>query len=433
MEEDPPDGFFTEWPRRVDAHWLLLLDGLDEVLTDKRSALTQWLQHLLAIAEAQGHHVVITSRPISDPFHEFGDKLTIYELLPFTPEQQEKLAQHWFGDRARTFLKERDRVRAGPLSGTPLLLTIAAAVYGKDERLPERRVTLYERFVSIWLEEAESRGLKDELGNYLTDLAREGLEHLALTMTEHPGETTMDALSHVITEWLRKEIPALGETIATRQGKRFMEVMSRRSGVLVRRSNDCEWVHPTFREYLAASGLARTFGARDKETWRYISLWCYPPYAQVVLFILSIWSDDGQNVEKLVKRIWKSDQPNPRERIRRVPKSLGKWCKRMIAGIRHGVGRLLITVMRAGLDNLSDSSLTVHQGKRGITHLLNEVFTYIVLFFWALGESLTQEDLKGGGGGGGHNGHLTAREFLQRALAEGVPIPTSLQKTVEDD
>ncbi len=298
-----PQGFFTNWPRQTGANWLILLDALDEVPAEQRPQLMQWLRGLF------GHigqdRVVLTSRPSGYAQGELDDKLfSHYDLLSFMPDQTGEFAQKWFGDKAEPFLKELERVRSGALSGTPLLLTIAAKVYLGKGALPERRSGLYGHFVDIWLAEAEQRGLRVELGDAICDVAKFALAHLALAMTEQPTQTEA-SLSEVAADYLRDAVPLTPER-AKIAGERFLKVMARRSGVLTRRGDDHDFIHPTFREYLAASMVVHEHKQNQEQVWWHaISRWAERKWFDVALFALSILSDAGQEVTPLLERIWK--------------------------------------------------------------------------------------------------------------------------------
>src|SRR3990172_844038 len=265
LQEDPPKGFLAEWARRLDTHWLLLLDGLDEAPAHKRSALLQWLNDLLTNAKTPIRRIVVTSRPTLKLVHEVGEQFAVYDLLAFTQEQQTRFAHNWFNGRARDFLQELEQVKAGTLSNTPLLLTIAAAVYSHDGHLPERRFDLYDRFVEVWLAEAELRGLKAELGERQIKIARSALEHLALAMTDEPKATSASALYRVVADYLQQTF-GLSNDEAISDGEKFIEVMGRRSGIFVERSQNYEWFHPTFREHLALCRLNRRLESQDFTT-----------------------------------------------------------------------------------------------------------------------------------------------------------------------
>jgi hypothetical protein len=262
LERTPPDGFFGEWSLRENAPWLLLLDGLDEVAAGSRVDVLRWVETLLR--KLEGHHLLLmTSRPAGDDgYRELANKFTVYDVLPFDEGQQVEFATRWFPDSSDDFLAKVGRISAGnlfrePLELTPLLLTIAAAVYRREGDLPESgEAGLYAKFIDILFEEAERRGLLAELRDGVSDVARGGLERLALAMTEHPSENSLAALTRVSAEFMREEF-GWGATRAETRGTQFVEVMGRRTGVLFRRDDSFHWVHPTIREHLAAQALDR--------------------------------------------------------------------------------------------------------------------------------------------------------------------------------
>lgn len=262
LERTPPAGFFGEWSARENAPWLLLLDGLDEVAAEHRDGVLRWVRVLLRGLEGR-HLVVMTSRPASDiAYQELASEFTVYDVLPFNEGQQVEFATRWFPDAAADFLAKVRRISAGdlfrePLALTPLLLTIAAAVYRRDGDLPESgEAELYGKFIDILFEEAERRGLLDELKDGVSDVARGGLERLALAMTERPTENTLAALTQVSAGFLKEEF-GWGATRAETRGEQFVEVLGRRTGVLYRKGDSFNWVHPTIREHLAAQALDR--------------------------------------------------------------------------------------------------------------------------------------------------------------------------------
>lgn len=262
LERTPPAGFFSEWSDREDAPWLLLLDGLDEVAAEHRGDVLRWVETLLQKLESR-HLVVMTSRPAGDnAYSELASKFSVYDVLPFDAGQQLDFATRWFPDAADDFLSKVRRISAGnvfreSLELTPLLLTVAAAVYRRDGDLPESgEAELYGKFIDILFEEAERRGLLAELNDGVSDVARGGLERLALAMTERPAENTLAALAQVSAKFLREEF-GWGSTRAETRGRQFAEVIGRRAGVLYRQGDTFQWVHPTIREYLAAQALDR--------------------------------------------------------------------------------------------------------------------------------------------------------------------------------
>jgi HEAT repeat protein len=247
-----PDGFLDAWPQQLDTPWIFLLDGLDEVPADRYLSLRQWIGDLLAHPNIA--RVILTSRPSAYTEKEWeSSRLSVYEIQPFTPDQTADLARRWFGEDAPTFLQALETVRSSVLTETPLLITIAAKVYLERKSLPERRAQLYQEFVDIWLDEARERGLRDELGADVLDLAQPSLAHLALAMTDHPDWTDEKSLIPVVAEYLDEQLNLKARAPAV--AERFLRVMARRSGVFLKREERYEWVHPTFREYFAALAL----------------------------------------------------------------------------------------------------------------------------------------------------------------------------------
>jgi TIR domain/NACHT domain len=299
-----PQGFFEGWSKQKQAQWLILLDALDEVPSDEYIQLTQWINATAGLLSE--HRIVIASRATGYQPGTFDDRLFAHcELQPFTPGQIEEFARNWFVEDARNFLGELERICAGELRGTALLLTIAAAVYQRTRPLPERRASLYRRFVDIWLSEAVSRGLNAELGEKLagpSELHLARLAFLALRMTEQPKERSRQQLSSFVAEYLRVE-EKLPKSHAEVYGKELIAVMARRSGVFFQRGDNYQMVHATFQEYLAAWSIASSLKPTDQSAWAYVTRWQEDAWQDVVLFLLSIWSELDDGVTALVERI----------------------------------------------------------------------------------------------------------------------------------
>lgn len=263
LNADLPENFFDLWSRSVNASWIVMLDGLDEVTADRRSEVMQRLKKLVSVLIEGGHLVVVTSRPLSgdQEFRRLSEFSVLGDLLPFDEEQQRDFAMRWFANRAGDFLeKVRQFGESGtlfrePLALTPLLLTIAAAVYEAQDDLPEAgKNELYREFINVLFKKAELRGLRAELRDEVFDVARFALEELALAMTDRPEENTRADLEKVCAGFLRQ---VLGYTAvrAQKPAQDLCEVLTRRSGVLFRQGGICQWVHATMREYLAAVAL----------------------------------------------------------------------------------------------------------------------------------------------------------------------------------
>ncbi len=308
LRREPPSGFFDEWTQQTNVHWLVLLDGLDEVPADQRADL---VQRLKSFPKAIGpNRIVITTRPSGYVRGELDEKqFGHYELLSFTPEQTDKFALKWCDDKASDFLKELKSVRIGNLRGTPLLLTIAAKVYLELGELPERRTLLYGQFTHVWLSEAGQRGLMDELGEKLAgpiDLQIRRLSHLALRMTEQTHDTTFESLRGFVAEHLQTN-EGFNRTHAESYSGEFIRIMARRSGVFTRRGEIFDFFHPTFREYLAAASVVWECGQDLEQIWeRIVSRWMETKWREVALFVLGLLSGSDIDISSQLGRIWQT-------------------------------------------------------------------------------------------------------------------------------
>jgi hypothetical protein len=302
ISEELPKGFLTDWSLLTGRRWLILLDALDEVPKNMLDAILQDMR--LVLRDLGRNRIIITSRLFASRLDTFDPKIFgRYTLLPFTAEQINEFAREWFADQAEAFLQELNRVRVNALGKTPLLLTIAARVYREKHALPERRSALYTQFVDIWLDEAKARGLEDELGNRVTKVAKSGLARLALAITEGADRLTEGDLVQRAAEYLGEALH-LSEDEAESDGKEFVQTMARRSGILLRRGDIYDWVHPTFREYLAAYAVVRECRQDAECVWRRaVAQFAEKDWREVSLFALSLLSDTERDVTAWVDRL----------------------------------------------------------------------------------------------------------------------------------
>jgi|GEM_PF-1303355 len=247
-----PDGFFSSWSNEAQAPWFLLFDGLDEVASAQRLAVISKLSTMLETFKDQGHRIAITSRP--GDLQQLESKLTAYEALGFTPKQQKEFAHSCFGSAGDDFLNEIKRLEAEEFAGNPLLFRTAAIVFERDRLLVKNKASLYERFVQVWLDQAGTLGLKEDLGD-LEELIPVILDQLALQMTEQPDDRSSVVLSNKLAGYLKD---TFGTPVpqAVAQAKKLVTVLGRRSGVFTELGNVCDWAHSNFREYLAGRALS---------------------------------------------------------------------------------------------------------------------------------------------------------------------------------
>ncbi|MGW0772008.1 trypsin-like peptidase domain-containing protein [Streptomyces sp. NPDC002676] len=306
--------------------WLVLVDGLDEVLNrgDRRRV----VQAVMA-ADPQRYRFVLTSRPLDEvetlPLRR---KAPTYWLQTFDPSELRVLATRWFEamnlsdaeSLAERFLVELDRGRLRDAARVPLLATMACLLFGQsgDCRLPRSRADLYEQFTELLLDVQRERV---DLYRHLPAYVR----RQAGTRGQEAAEQLISGLRGLVEEIAHRRIedddrPLLDVAVAATEALRppgvpvgqWREVLRellRQSGVLVERFGVFSFVHETFAEYLAACRYCREIPP-DKET---LSLAALPDMESFALFTAGVWAREGHNLESLVLALLAHDTPMARE------------------------------------------------------------------------------------------------------------------------
>jgi len=303
-----PSGFFEDLPKQSNANWLILLDGVDEIPEDKRANTLRWIREFIDINA--NIRIIITSRPSAYEFRDSIDpEIAVFDLLPFTYDQKSEFAIKWFGkQRAVVFQRELSRLRAGGFSNTPLLLTIAAKVFLENGSLPTCLTDLYSEAVDIWLREANQRGLERELGTRICKVSRFILEHIALEITSQlSGEIDNAKLGKTVENYLHQEI-GISSDEAKADSERVLQLMAVHSGVFIHRGKRYDFIHATFREYLAATMLVSNWKTDINKAWVFIERsWSHDVWLQVVKFALEILGAKGSIIgnrgERLILRL----------------------------------------------------------------------------------------------------------------------------------
>jgi hypothetical protein len=273
----PPEMF--QAPPVAGAEWLILVDGLDEVIdTTKRRRLVDMLA--LRVAEfGAAARFVVTSRRLAESElirlrsslmgPDQVDRLGEYVLRPFDSDAVEQFATNWFrpalGERSpispRDFLDTIHTSGLAPLVRVPLLATIAAVVYEEQPTtdMPMDRAGLYDVFVTVLLTHRNQRlgsrqllqeqlaphgPAAQEYGDFLFDSRLECLSHVALGYMRGNRRSLLALASAWIRAQERKR--PLGVT------DEHLRELLLSTGLVVSQGEDLGFVHQSFAEYLAA-------------------------------------------------------------------------------------------------------------------------------------------------------------------------------------
>ncbi len=134
---------------------LILLDGLDEVPTERMGEMVTNIQDFV---DRHSKNRFITSCRIAAYRNNFR-RFTDVAIANFDDEQIENFITNWFesqperGKECLERLNSGDYKAAKELTQTPLLLTLVCILYQRSGLFPINRSTLYERALRVLLEE----------------------------------------------------------------------------------------------------------------------------------------------------------------------------------------------------------------------------------------------------------------------------------------
>ncbi|MEU2253355.1 NACHT domain-containing protein [Nocardia xishanensis] len=273
-----PANFFAG-PPAPGSHWIVLVDGLDEVVKphDRRELLSRLARAREDDPEAHTYRFLLTTRPL--PPNEFiGARYwrpTRYNLMSLNGDQVHQLVEAWMvalgrerPDKATSdFLTRMKGARLTDLARNPLLLTMLCHMSIGDgtDALPDARHRIYERFVDEVLRDryydpseihrpidSIQQIIPGELArNAAGALATDAFSHIErLALARHDGDDR--PMVAIVSEFTEAMVPL---DVRPYWGRIVGEVL-RRSGLMVVQGDDFEFIHQTVADYLVAKAIA---------------------------------------------------------------------------------------------------------------------------------------------------------------------------------
>ncbi|MBK7449662.1 MAG: SUMF1/EgtB/PvdO family nonheme iron enzyme [Anaerolineales bacterium] len=259
---------------------LILLDGLDEVRDlNLRNTVVERVVDFYTFHRHQGNKFVLTSRVIGyRAVRPSAENLAECTIVDFDDDEIEGFVTRWTSalekqaqghtsvaqaDAEADRRELLDAINHNPgvrqLASTPLLLTILALMKRQGVTLPERRVQLYDQYVSTLLSTwNRARSISGRApGRDIDEIQTVRiLAPLALWMHEvSPG------VGLVGREDMRRKLEELfherGESSPHQASRQFMLDVREHAALLLERGpGEYGFIHLTFEEYLAAVALA---------------------------------------------------------------------------------------------------------------------------------------------------------------------------------
>lgn len=270
-----PDGFFDRLLRGRQG-CLILLDGLDEVVSQEERAVVRDEVDRLLRSQYPGNRCLVTAREAGYRDAPFGNDFVRCDVQPMNKDQIAALVGAWCAliysqpndaeaagaDLLRAIQHLNDE-RAGrgqpPLVATPLMVTMVVSVKYSRRELPKERAELYDACVQVILH-SEHTGDADPVGarellvqaGGPPNTQREWLSLLAFHM--HRGgqagaSLDEDGVRSILT-------PDFNERGLSDSLDPFLAAIRQRGGLLEERGDRFQFMHLTFQEYLAAEFLA---------------------------------------------------------------------------------------------------------------------------------------------------------------------------------
>ncbi|HDK7176502.1 TPA: NACHT domain-containing protein [Clostridium botulinum] len=248
---------------------LLLVDGLDEIPSQKRNKIIDWIEYLIGTYKL---HIIITSRPGAKEWDEIVNSLEFKPLFlaPMSINHIKMFIDHWhmaviqdnYEDENykvlanKLYFKLQNNIPILRLASNPLLCAMLCALhYDRKMQLPSDRSELYEACCSMLLERRDAeREIALNLVNLSYKQKRVILNDLAYWMLRN-GKTSVsiqEAIGHI-----NPKLENMNRNFNSMDSSIIINDLIIRSGI-IREPNYgvIDFIHRTFQEYMAANAAS---------------------------------------------------------------------------------------------------------------------------------------------------------------------------------
>lgn len=344
LGSEPLEGVFERALERGRA--LVLLDGLDELITpERRRSVVRQVDRLIDRWAPRGNGFAVTSRVIGyrqEPLSNRHDHVTMLDLdresVAVFLRRWCRALESWSvagrdaarDDSAAALIEQRaeemvrelrreiaDRSYLAPLVVNPLMLSMLARLrQSRGGQLPGKRIALYREFTAMlieqWPEQRSQDARQTRVERHEAPRIRKHLMWLALRMQrDHPRTVTRQQILQILTESCLPfhagdpDHPTDAERAeAEADGERVLAQLQQVMGIVAERGQDAfGFLHATFQEYFAAGQLALHDA---EERWQVIAPHLHHArWREVLLFCVGWPGQESRtrDVDDLVLRV----------------------------------------------------------------------------------------------------------------------------------
>jgi len=247
-----PTDFVVKWSRDLNARWLVLIDGVDEVLPANRDTFDKRLDTIAGWLKKSGGRIVVSTRSIGLLEAKTRQSFSWVNILPFSDAQQRDAAVRWTNDAKQPTSHAFWQQLPVEVRSNPMFLSL----WLKDpdlsaESASEVTVTsLYARYVDVTL--ARHLGVPtndDPQRGLLVSMVGELAVWSGRTRGERPRDFEGFAVERIARDW------SLGVELVR---MRFRDLLAKLGGdgrIFSVQGERLIWKHQSIRCFLAAQRM----------------------------------------------------------------------------------------------------------------------------------------------------------------------------------
>ena len=321
-----PDFFAS--PPVADTPWLVMVDGIDEILDQQLRF--KVLKIIASHRDSQAYKFLVASRPLANDELRLivNPNLPTYFIEPFSESLLPVLAATWFealqvDDPQRLladFKRKLENYNLRQLTRIPLIATMTCIVFVSESKtLPVSRSDLYAKFVDYLFAKRWSQlDLRERLKLRVPAHVSDGIAAVdALVDTLLPAlcvaacERQKGGRKSVMTYCSAKFETLRPTKIEPELWNELVREALRHCGLLVDQGGIFVFLHQSIEEYLAASELATWMSTSDRRRADLLLGVGEGSHLRenVRLFLASIWQRRDNDFNGVIKRIIKRDSP----------------------------------------------------------------------------------------------------------------------------